>query len=541
MTNIYAQYGRVPAFTPPSLPIPGREAEMIPNNAGGQAFIMDDWARLHRFLILGSDGGTYYVDQKDLTKQNADVVIRCIKADGVRAVEAAHAVNVANRAPKVDQQLFVLALALKHGDQATKNRVAALAPDMLRIGTHVLHFAAMLDGLGGWNRTKRRILAKWFTERPPYEVAYQAVKYAQRDGFAQRDLLRLAHPLAPSNGHRAVFEWMCGRATELPLPAIVCTKLAVEKAEGDAVERALFGIANGLPREALPTEALNDKRVMAALLPQMPPHALIRNLGSMTAEGADLADAVNRLRDRDVLRKARVHPFAIMLAAAIYKTGHGLRGGKRWTPLRAVLEALDDAYEVAFDLVEPTNKRILIAIDGSGSMSAPCIGTPLPCEDAAAMMALALARPEPHARVVVFETEVRKVIPITKRSALSSISYEKNPAATDLSAPIRWAMGEGVPSRVWRPWSGAVPNPAQQAQRFDAFILLSDHETWAGRGHPVQFLAEYRRKVNPGAKLIVCAFAANHANVVDPADPLQLGAAGLDANLPSIVSEFIGG
>ena len=45
--------------TPQGLPIPGRD--MVENNAGGFVFKLDEWKQLERFLILGSEGGTYYV------------------------------------------------------------------------------------------------------------------------------------------------------------------------------------------------------------------------------------------------------------------------------------------------------------------------------------------------------------------------------------------------------------------------------------------------------------------------------------------------
>ena len=58
-------------FTPQSQPIPG--SGQVANNAGGVAWQLDDWKRLDRFLILGSAGGTYYVNERQLTKQNAEL------------------------------------------------------------------------------------------------------------------------------------------------------------------------------------------------------------------------------------------------------------------------------------------------------------------------------------------------------------------------------------------------------------------------------------------------------------------------------------
>ena len=49
--------------TPQSQPIAGTVA----NAAGGYAFPVDDWTRLDRFLILGTEGGSYYAGERALT------------------------------------------------------------------------------------------------------------------------------------------------------------------------------------------------------------------------------------------------------------------------------------------------------------------------------------------------------------------------------------------------------------------------------------------------------------------------------------------
>jgi 60 kDa SS-A/Ro ribonucleoprotein len=51
--------------TPQSEPIPG--STQVPNSAGGHAWAVDDWQRLERFLILGSEGGSYYASERKLT------------------------------------------------------------------------------------------------------------------------------------------------------------------------------------------------------------------------------------------------------------------------------------------------------------------------------------------------------------------------------------------------------------------------------------------------------------------------------------------
>src|SRR5262245_66548994 len=104
--------------TPQSQPIPG--SKQVPNSAGGYSWRVDDWARFDRFLILGAEGGTYYIAERDLVKQNHDAIVRCIKADGVRVVNRIVEISDAGRAPKNDPAIFALALVATHGDAQVK-------------------------------------------------------------------------------------------------------------------------------------------------------------------------------------------------------------------------------------------------------------------------------------------------------------------------------------------------------------------------------------------------------------------------------------
>src|SRR5258707_12609041 len=96
--------------TPQSQPIPG--STQVRNSGGGYSWAVDDWTRLDRFLSLGAEGGTYYITERDLVKQNHDAIVRCIKADGIRAVNRIVEISDAGRAPKNDPAIFTLALVV---------------------------------------------------------------------------------------------------------------------------------------------------------------------------------------------------------------------------------------------------------------------------------------------------------------------------------------------------------------------------------------------------------------------------------------------
>src|SRR6267142_950864 len=90
--------------TPQTKPIFGR-TDMVKNNAGGYGFEVTPQDRLERFLLIGSEGGTYYVNEQKLTEENATAIIGLIKSDGLSVV--ATVVNFAenNLAPKADAGL----------------------------------------------------------------------------------------------------------------------------------------------------------------------------------------------------------------------------------------------------------------------------------------------------------------------------------------------------------------------------------------------------------------------------------------------------
>ncbi len=139
--NIFAR--RAAAVMPQAQPIPGT----VPNSAGGYAFAVDDWARLDRFLILGSEGGSYYAGERALTRDNAQAVLRAIASDGVRAVARIVEVSEGGRAPKNEPALFALALAASAADLATRQAALAALPRVARTGTQSVPARRVRAGL----------------------------------------------------------------------------------------------------------------------------------------------------------------------------------------------------------------------------------------------------------------------------------------------------------------------------------------------------------------------------------------------------------
>jgi 60 kDa SS-A/Ro ribonucleoprotein len=543
---------RVPQWAP----LPG--TDQVPNSAGGYAWAVDDWTRLGRFLVLGSEGGSYYASEWALTRENAMAVERCLTKDGARTVAEIVRVSQDGRAPKNAPAIFALAMAAGLGDEPTRKAALEALPQVCRTGTHLFQFASFVEGFRGWGRSLRRAVGRWYAAQPTERLAYQAVKYRQREGVTHRDLLRLAHPaervsagnptLEVSGEHARLFEWIVrgGDAHGLPrfVEGFVRAQTAATAAETAALVRDFR-----LPREAVQTDHLTSPAVWEALLEEMPMTALIRNLATMTRVGllapgsAATAMVVEQLGDTQRICSARVHPIAVLAALRTYAAGRGARGRNEWNPVREIVDALDAAFYAAFGNVEPAGKRLLLALDVSGSMTSGCVaGVPgLTPRDASAALALVTAATEERYEIVGFYAGRRGWKAGGRRQWYLGVN-----GLTPLSISPRQRLDDAVRAVSDLPFGGtdcALPMLYAQAKEkeIDTFVILTDSETWAGDVHPAQALRDYRRSSGVDARLVVVGMVANAFSIADPADPGMLDVIGFDSATPQLMADFARG
>lgn len=536
--------------TPQSDPVPG--STQVPNSAGGFAWQITPWQKFDRFLILGAEGGTYYVAEKTLINQSHDAVLACFKEDGVKAVARIVEVSDKGLAFKNDPAIFCLALAVTHGNDVTKQAAYGALPKVCRIGTHLFHFAEYVNAMRGWGRGLRRAVADWYVLMAPEKLALQVVKYQSRDGWSHRDLLRLAHPVPTAAQQKALFRWVVGGADSLTEVRTVKRKQGTETVDKvydaapknqlpsliNAFERAKKAdvkrlveliLEHDLPRECVPTEMLGKPEVWDALLHKMPLTAMIRNLGKMTSLGlvAPLSDAARKvtaaLTSEGLLQKARIHPLSVLIALKQYSLGHGDKGRLSWSPVQTVVDALDQAFYLSFGNVRPIGKPVLLGLDVSGSMSILISGTNLSCAEAAAALSLVTANVESDYLIMGFDQGIRelRVSPRMRLDTVLKNTSAINGGGTDCALPMIWA--------------------AQNKVKIGGFIVLTDSETWAGDIHPAQALRDYRNNFVPDAREVVVGMTADDFTIADPADRYALDVAGFDTNVPNVVSDFIRG
>jgi len=243
---------------------------------------------------------------------------------------------------------------------------------------------------------------------------------------------------------------------------------------------------------------------------------------------------VDRFSNGEAIRQARVHPLAVLVALKTYQSGGGSRSSLKWQPVSQIVDALDQAFYMSFDNVQSTGKRIMLALDVSGSMGSPEIAgmSGITPRVGAAAMAMVTARTEKNYVVTIFSSAGQKfmklnnhgigLFDISPRERLDDILQRTNNlpfGGTDCALPMVYAL--------------------EQKLKIDTFIIYTDSETWAGNIQPVQALQEYRQKMGIPAKLIVVGMVSNGFTIADPKDGGMLDVVGFDTATPNLMADFM--
>lgn len=511
------------AKTPQTRPAFGR-TDMVKNNAGGYGFSITPQQRLERFLMIGAEGGTYYVSEKTLTVDNAKAILEYIKTDGIIVANTAMNSIRYNLAPKVDPALFVLALCMTYGSADVKKHTYPIIPIACRTATQLFTLIGFINDLRGWSRGLRTNVARWYTNKTPDQVAYQMVKYRQRNGYTHKDVLRLSHPKSATLND--LFKYAVGKSTGVTgNPLITAFEAAMKATTDNELVRLITD--NKLTWEMIPTEKLNNALVLDALLPNMPLTATIRNLNRFANSGltegnskaARLIEA--RLTDKEVLKKAHMHPVNIVNSLLVYSRGHGFKGGQTWTPNQRIVDALTEAFYLAIDAMPKSNKEILVGVDSSGSMNSGQVnGTALSPNQFANVLALTMLKSEPNAHVMAFDTKAYEVR-FGKRSSLDEVLRMPSPGGgTDCSLPLRYAITKRL--------------------KLDGIVILTDNESWAGDQHSFEILTDYRAKLNTEVKMVEVALTATGHSQFPSDDRNLMRVVGFDSSVLNLIGMFLG-
>lgn len=506
-------------------------ADQIKNSAGGYVFKLSQADALDRFLILGTEGGTYYSSEKELSQRGMQLVHSCAaRMSPAQFME--RVVHAANNAPKRTYALYALAVGLSAPSMELKNAARKSITKCVFTGTDFFELVSYIEALRGWGVSARRALNEILLGEDVERLGLWAVKYRERHGWTWRDALRIAHPKRSEDDTRrgALFDVMLGKPATTGILVVDGWQEVRSLTKPNDIVAAIQKY--GLPWEALTDEQRTDD-VWKACLPFIGDQAVLRNLATFTRRGLDKDRA---FRDQVVERlntAKRLHPIALLNALKTYSSG-GVVGRSKagaYTPVTAWYNALEDALERSFTAgVTPLGQRVLVALDVSGSMGSPVAGSAvLTCREVAAAIGLAFAKTEPDCDVFGFTSSTGR--PSTSISALTNLQIGRSSfkdavkltsglpfGGTDCSLPVRAALAGKV--------------------GVDLFVVVTDNETWAGPAHVHTALKQYRQQMQIPAKMAVVGLTATNSSIADPTDPGMMDFVGFSLDLPRAIETF---
>lgn len=500
-------------------------AGTVKNHDGGAVFELDALGIARRFLIIGTQGGTYYQGEREITRENADIIGQLAVERPLELVELIADVSERGLAPKVDPALFALAVCTSEPGAAREAAYREFGR-IVRTGSHLLMWARYHKALGGGvSRSWRRAVSDWYLHRDGDSLAYQLAKYRQRDGWAQKDLIDMSHALKGEIPANKAWALRWARGENLMVNGGAPTLLRTLEDSADV--RKL--VDAGASWEMLPDAALTKAETWNSLLAmnRLPMTAALRQLSRLTQLGVfdaffsnDAARAYKAMfESEESLRRARVHPLSILLALRQYGQG-SRRSGGTFQPNMGAVELLNRAFYKAFETAPAAGKRTLVGVDVSPSMTGV---TPLGLTSAeiAMVLAMKIIVSEPDSLALGFanglaDLGIHKLTTIENALQIAR-SHSNRWSATNPGILIEWATREKV----------AV----------DTFVVITDNEVNHGH-HVPDLLRKYRRESGIPAKLAVVATTATRFSIADPRDPGMLDIAGFGADVPALLTEF---
>lgn len=489
-------------------------------------FVVSPETRLRRFLILGTKNDGYYESAVQLTDQNIDNVLSFAKEAGWnRVVDVTEDVLWNRKAHRVDAGYFVFAIAVspQYNPDAASRRYAFRS--ILKCAgtfTHLTLFLSYATQFRGWGNQLVNFVNDWLNKYDVKSLDYQFTKYGLgsngRNGYTAHDILRLAKPSGATGDRNKLYRYVAGKGSPVG-PYSVGYELAKENPS------SLVDIISQyeLTHEMLPQEAKANAEVWRALIPNMPPMAIIRNLPKLTQLGLLSGwklydnDSSELILNKILAGAKQLHPGVFLNAYVFY--GKGRNRNMQWNADGEVLNTLQQAFYDSFKYLPNTDLRFKVGVDVSGSMSAQFSDMGVTSAQFAGLVAMTLMRQSAWIDIRGFSNRLVKMninpgIPIKE---LNDKMVMWNFGSTDIGLIIQQAINN--------------------KENVDCFVVITDGEVNRG-DPPLGLLKKYNRVTGRNAKMVSVATSPTWRSVLPDDDETTLNLVGGDPEIPSLVTKF---
>jgi 60 kDa SS-A/Ro ribonucleoprotein len=523
------------------------------NSCEKEIFKVSNETFLKRFLFLGVTNGTYYIKKENLIEQHIDCIMSYInnKSQHLELLEIVK--EYINKAFKKDYILFILArCCIEQQYPELRNNAYVLVNEICQIPTHLFLFIDFYELLSkkhynstGWNKMHKKFIKKWYLSKDPNKLLYLITKYKNRNNWTHKDVLKLSHIKTPNTLYDTIFKYITTDYSKFLIK--ISNNQEIENLENlenikeyikdyetiknsnESQEIVELINKQSFVREHIDNSMLNNIEVWNALSKKIPFTAMLRNINKLTQIGLfekypdTLIILLEKLNSKEAIIKSKVHPLQILISLQTYSSGKGLKGSLTWTPNKDLCNSLNNAFLLAFDNVQKTGKRYMVALDCSGSMSSNsvCGIECLNARELSCAFSMILKNIEPNCEINGFS---EKFIPLnisplisleTNIKTISNLPFNN----TDCSIPMM--------------------NAISHDKKFDVFIIITDNETNCNEINPCDALKQYREFSDINAKLVVVAMSANKFSIADPNDPYMLDVCGFSPETFDAIQEFI--
>lgn len=441
------------------------------NAAGAGAYALEPKHALAQLVATGCLNGTFYAD----AASQLDTVLQlCAGLDGAFVARAAVYARGAGHMKDMPALLAAL-LSVKSPEllPAVFDKVIDNGR-MLRNFVQVLRSGAV--GRKSLGTRPKRLVQKWLERGGDARMLDASVG----NDPSLADVIRMVHPRPVNPSREALYGYLIGKEVdEAKLPEIVQQFERFKRGEGE-VPPVNFQLLTGVPLSRAQWVAI--AKAANWQITRMNLNTFARHGVFEVEEMAELVAA--RLRDAELVRKARVFPYQLLMAC---------QSADRSVPA-AVKEALQDALDVALANVPAIEGEVVVLPDVSGSMQSPVTGqrgggtSAVSCVQVAALFASAVLRQNRSARVLPFADQVRQV--------------ELNPRdsiATNAQKLAR-LVGGGTSC------SAPLIELNRSRARAELVVFVSDNQSWMDnrvRGATETMRQwEYFKRNNPLARLV---------------------------------------
>lgn len=519
------------------------------NEAGGSAYEREPDKALALYAMTGTFGNTFYATAESQLDQVKALALKATSATLARVAVASR-----EKGHMKDMPAFLMAVLAGRTDAGTALWARAF-PRVIDNAKMIRNYVQIArSGVAGKvinlsSNRQRKAIQAWFDQASVENILrgsigsdglslLNALRFARISPRTpeKRFLMRVMHERATGRDYKpATRVFRCGPRTEgfeqqfepmIEREPQVLKDLRVFRADrtGEAdvpnVDfRMLDGVKDGLASAQ-----------WAAIFKQGGWQFTRMNLNTATRHGVFAVPEMtkiiaDRLRDPNLIQKARVFPYQVY--QAFLATGDAPH---------EVREALQDALDHSLANI-PDLGRVVVMPDVSGSMSHNVTGTHgnkkasvVRCVDVAALIASAILRKHPGARILPFETRVFDVRLNPRDSVATNAKTlaSFNGGGTNCSAPLVRLNAEGYEA--------------------DVLVYVSDNESWVdsqqGPGfrrlpRSTAMMDEWTKfkRNNPAAKLVCIDLCATPTTqVASRPDILQV--AGFSDQVFDVIAAF---